>query len=87
MKTKSDYDTSKELSEIDSKSLLDVPHHLLFSFYVLQYLSARDSKIKLLYTLNVFRAIQKRLTLDLREVGTRDRVMGDCNIAPPTENA
>jgi hypothetical protein len=52
---------------------------------MLKYLHARDSKIKLLYTLNVFRSIQKRLTIEMREMGTRDRVMGDCIFLGPME--
>lgn len=48
-------------------------------------MTARESKTKLLYTLNAFRSIQKRLALDLREFGTRDRVMGDINHSKPME--
>lgn len=40
-------------------------------------LRIRNSKIKLLHTLNAFRSIQRRMTLDLRELGTRDRALGD----------
>ena len=40
-------------------------------------MDSRDAKTKILYSLNYFRAIQKRLMMDLREVGTRDRVLGD----------
>ena len=54
---------------------------------MLKYLKARDAKIKLLYTFNVFRAVQKRITLDLREMGTRDRVMGDCNLVGNMETS
>lgn len=35
--------------------------------------------------MNCFRSIQKRITLDLREFGTRDRVMGDINHVKPME--
>lgn len=35
--------------------------------------------------MNLFRAVQKRLTLELREMGTRDRVMGDCMYLGPME--
>ena len=52
---------------------------------MLRYHRIRDNKIKLLYGLNVFRAIQKRLTLDLREMATRDRILGDCNITGALE--
>jgi hypothetical protein len=40
-------------------------------------MKSRDYKIKLLYCLNFFRSIQKRLMLDLREFGTRERIYGD----------
>lgn len=50
-------------------------------------MQSRDNKIKLLYGLNYFRSIQKRLMLDLREFGTRERVLGDVGlpIKPPQE--
>lgn len=35
---------------------------------------SRDNKTKILYTLNYFRSIQKRLAIDLREFGSRERV-------------
>ena len=53
---------------------------------MLKYLKARDAKTKLLYTLNAFRAVQKRVTLEMREMGTRDRVMGDAMFLGPMEN-
>lgn len=48
-------------------------------------MESRDAKIKIQYSLNYFRAIQKRLMLDLREFGTRERILGDVSdpfIAP-----
>ena len=71
--------------EIPKNSLFDSPQHLLFAHYLLQCITARDTKTQLLYTLNAFRSIQKRITLELRELGTRDRVMGDCNLVKPLE--
>ena len=85
LKTKSEYDSRKQPEDI--QDLMDLPQHLLFSLYILKYLKAKDSKLKLLYTLNVFRTIQKRLALELREMGSRDRIMGDCNFLGPMENS
>lgn len=65
--------------------MLELPLHLLYSLYMLKYLNARDSAIKLLYTLNVFRSVQKRMALDMREMGTRERVMGDSVFLGPME--
>ena len=48
-------------------------------------MNAREQKTKLLYTLNTFRAIQRRLTLELREMGTRDKVLGDAFLVKPQE--
>jgi len=36
----------------------------------------RDAKTRLLYNLNYFRSVQKRLAIDLREFATRDRIDG-----------
>ncbi len=40
----------------------------------MRFVKSRDAKTRILYTLNYFRAIQKRLALDLREFATRDRI-------------
>ena len=88
LKTKSELGIKKEefdSEKITKNSLFDTTQHLLFSHYLLVATQARDSKTKLLYTLNCFRSIQKRITLDLREFGTRDRVMGDINHQRPIE--
>ncbi len=42
-------------------------------------MKSRDNKTKILYALNFCRAIQKRLCLDLREFGTRERVESHLN--------
>jgi hypothetical protein len=52
---------------------------------MLKYLKAKDHRLKLLYILNAFRGIQKRITLEMREMGTRDRVMGDSVYMGPVE--
>jgi hypothetical protein len=44
-------------------------------------MKSRDAKTRVLYALNYFRAIQKRIALDLREFGTRDRI--DSHLANP----
>ena len=40
-------------------------------------MKSRDYKTKLLYCMNFFRSTQKRMMLDLREFGTRERILGD----------
>ena len=54
--------------------LRSTPQHLLISLYTLRYMTSKDNKTKILYTLNFFRSIQKRISLDLREFGTRERI-------------
>ena len=76
----------KTLIKNSKNTLLELPQHLLMSLYMVKYLRAREARVKLLYTLNMFRAVQKRLTLELREMGTRDRVMADCFYLSPQEN-
>jgi hypothetical protein len=39
----------------------------------LRYLKTRDSKIRLLHYLNFFRSVQKRLSLDLKELLTKSK--------------
>ena len=88
IKTKSELGIKTEdidREEIPKNSLFDTNQYLLFAHYLLSALSGRDAKTKLLYTLNAFRSIQKRITLELREQGSRDRVMGDCNIVKSME--
>ena len=58
---------------------------MLYSLYMLKYLKAKEHRLKLLYVLNAFRGIQKRITLEMREMGTRDRVMGDSVYIGPVE--
>ena len=74
-----------DTEEVPKNSLFDANQQLLFAHYLLQCISARDSKNQLLYTLNAFRSIQKRITLELRELGSRDRVVSDCQIVKPLE--
>ena len=68
-------------------SLFSLPLHLVQTFNTLRCMQSRDNKLKIIYTLNYFRAVQKRLMLDLREFGTRERVLGDVvpPIKPPEE--
>lgn len=58
-------------------SLLHLQPNLVQSLNTLRYMDSREAKTKILYALNYFRSIQKRLMLDLREFGTRERVLGD----------
>ena len=47
---------------------------------MLLVLKIRNNKAHLLHLMNSFRSVQRRITLDLREMGTRDRALGDNNI-------
>ena len=60
--------------EKGSTSLRVLPQHLIVAYYTLRFMKSRDGKTRILYTLNYFRAIQKRLAIDLREFGSRDRI-------------
>jgi hypothetical protein len=88
LKSKKDLGFTKkwnEVEEVPKNSLYETSQHLLFSNYLLTCLKARDHKTELLYTLNAFRAVQKRIAIELRELGSRDRVTFDCNIVKPKE--
>lgn len=59
---------------INKQSMKFLPAHLIVSYYTLRFINSKDAKTRILYNLNYFRSIQKRLALDLREFGTRERV-------------
>jgi hypothetical protein len=70
--------------EANKNSILRIlPHHYIHAQHTLRHMQIRDTKTKLLYTLNFFRAIQKRLALDLREFAGRDIVSSQVDIKPP----
>jgi hypothetical protein len=71
------------LADVEQQLLEPIPTHIVKSYYTLRHLKMREKKIKLLHVLNYFRAIQRRITLDMKEMGTRDRVMGDLDVMPP----
>ena len=73
--------------DLDKTSLYETTHHLLFSHYQVSCLKARNHKTKILYMLNAFRSIQKRIALELRELATRDRVAFDVETEQPKEKA
>ena len=52
---------------------------------MLRHLKIRDTKTKVLYTLNFFRAVQKRLALDLREYADKEIVSPSVDIQAPQE--
>jgi hypothetical protein len=87
LKARADFEKGSKIEELSATSLHEIPSHLLLATYLLQTLSAREEKNKLLYSLNSFRAIQRRLVLELREMGTRDRVLGDALHVKPKEAA
>jgi hypothetical protein len=43
----------------------------------------RDNKTKLLYVLNFFRSVQKRITLELREFAGQEVVSQNVDVKPP----
>ena len=60
---------------------------MLFSHYLVSCLKSRKHKTNILYMLNAFRSIQKRIALELRELATRDRVAFDVETEQPKEKA
>lgn len=50
-----------------------IPTHMVKAYYALRFLKSRDLKIRLLHTLNYFRSVQKRLSIDLKELLSRTR--------------
>lgn len=71
--------------EAEKNSLFECPQHLLFAQYLTVCLNTREHKTRLLYVLNAFRSVQKRIALELRVLGTRDRVSLDVSTFGPRE--
>jgi hypothetical protein len=67
----------------NSNILFNMPDHLVQAYYLLRHLNLRDYKIKIQYIANYFRSVQKRLALELDEMETRDRILGDLEFKPP----
>ena len=70
---------AERLAAVSRSGLRSTPQHLLVSFLTLRYMRSRDCKTRILYALNFCRAVQKRLSLDLREFGTRERIDSHLN--------
>lgn len=77
--------TTKRLNKKSDNYFFRLPDHMLHAYYMLRHLKIRDFKTKILYALNYFRSIQKRFTLDLEELYTRDKVVSDQELKPPTD--
>ena len=68
------YRPAPEPTSVSRAGLKATPQHLLVSYYTLRFMKSKDAKTRILYALNYFRAMQKRISLDLREFGTRERM-------------
>jgi len=78
MKLKNNEEMSKTQKQLLHRtSLLNIQQNLVQSHSILRYMNSRQAKTNILYCLNYFRSIQKRLMIDLREFGTRERMLGD----------
>lgn len=85
---KDEYKKLKKEAINGAKLLETTPSHFVKVLYLMQHLKARDHKIRIISYLNYFRAIQRRFALDMREFGSRERVMADTDFIPPsTEGA
>lgn len=74
---------SKRQSKKHDNYFFNLPDHLIHAYYMLRHLRIRDYKVKIMYTLNYFRSIQRKLAFDLNEMDTRDTVLGDQEFKPP----
>ena len=73
-------DEALRIEEVEEPLLEPLPSHIVKGYYTLRHLKARNFKIKLLHALNYMRSVQRRLTYDMLEMGTRDKLMGDVEV-------
>jgi len=79
-------ESGKRSIEFQIEPLIEpIPIHIVKGLYMLRYLKARDFKTKLLNAMNYFREIQKRLTCDMIEMGSRDRLNLNCTVISPKD--
>jgi hypothetical protein len=76
---------SKRMNKKSGNYFFNLPEHLVHIFYMLRHLRIRDHKVKIMYALNYYRSVQRRLTFDMHEMSTRDTVLGDQEFKPPTD--
>lgn len=60
---------------------INLPSQCIKSLYTLRMIKSRDLKQKLFDILNVFRSIQKRITYDINDLGTREELRPDCEFS------
>ena len=65
----------KRISEIANVDPLNF--NLTKNYYMLRLLETRKNKLKLLQVVNYFRAVQRMLSLDLKEFVTREKAVGE----------
>lgn len=78
-------ETAKPLKFEIEPLIEPIPVHIVKGLYMLRYLKARDFKAKLLNAMNYFREIQKRLTCDMMEMNSRDRINLNCIVVSPKD--
>lgn len=73
MKAAVNHETENKPLEFKLEPLIEpIPHHIVKAYYLLRYIKTRDKKIKIMNALNYMREIQKKLTLEMMELGSRD---------------
>jgi hypothetical protein len=87
IKTAANHETENIPLEFKLEPLIEpIPHHIAKAFYLLRYLKTRDKKVKIMNALNYMREIQKKLTLEMLELGSRDRINGENEKIYPNTN-
>lgn len=76
---------SKRLNKKSGNHFFNLPEHLVHTYYMLRHLKIRDYKVKIMYALNYYRSVQRRLTFDMHEMSTRDTVLGDQEFKAPKD--
>jgi hypothetical protein len=77
----------ERLSDLEStvEDRLDLPLHCIKALYTLVLLRVRSHKQHIVECCNAFRSVQRRLAMDVLDLGVRDQVTPEKEVIPPTE--
>jgi hypothetical protein len=75
------------MSDVESgvEDKLDLPLHCIKALYTLVLIGARDHKQRIVEYCNAFRSVQRRLAMDVMDLGVRDQATPEKELIPPNE--
>ena len=67
------------------KELVLLPTHVIKGMYTLKLLEAREYRLQISDMLNIYRSIQRRITIDTKDAGIKHKVQPETETIDPSE--